>query len=72
MSMLFESAADHILLPDSFAMLEHIIEWARASFSRASANQEFFDYYLESGQTLLVSIVSMNRLILLRRNVAWD
>jgi hypothetical protein len=35
--MLFESAVDHILLPDSFAMLDYIIPCGRADFSLASA-----------------------------------
>jgi energy-coupling factor transporter ATP-binding protein EcfA2 len=51
--VLLRRYADELHNRPNLALLDYIIECARADFSLASANQEFFEYYLESGQTLL-------------------
>lgn len=51
--VLLRRYADELRNRPYLALLDYITECARADFSLASANQEFFEYYLESGQTLL-------------------
>ena len=51
--VLLRRYADELHNRPNLALLDYIIECTRADFSLASANEEFFEYYLESGQTLL-------------------